>query len=167
MDMEFLASRVQAANMPGKLSWWTRHGEHSLRLIFSGGRQGSIERDQSVALTHACTWEAWMPKGISRRFMDRHIAYEVALVEAAYKGASSTIHRLEDLLVSNAYQQSDELGLKIKDFPVQRFRNLVLDHTWLFTRQMRHLLERRSGIECANKAQANAVTLGAFSVEWF
>lgn len=108
-----------------------------------------------------------MPTSLARRWMDRHVAFEMALVEGARRGSKETIERMSDLLVSNAYEQSEDLAAKLPEFPSHKFRGLLMEHTWLFIQLVRQSLERQNAGECIAKSDSNAIALAAFTMEWF
>lgn len=169
---EFLAAKL-AAGAPGtppKAAWWPAH----LRDIQSclealDGPRERIAAARSKAVSRALEWDLLIPASASKRLMERHVEFEVDLIEAAKAGDPTGIDRIGGLLLANATAQAHGFASIVPSFPEERFLRIFEAHLALVAETV---IEKFGAAKpnkpaCRERAEANALALAAFSVEWF
>jgi hypothetical protein len=169
-NKEFLASRIAAAkDAPQKTTWWFRHCHAAARyLIFSGmpKSNGIVEIHQEV-LDIANEWDRLMKSGLSAGSMRRHATLEIGLVDAARNRDTKAIENIGSLLVEDLNEKTKEFSTRNADLPAERLRRLFEEHVALFVERVDLDVEGADRRACTRKAEANAMALTDFTVEWF
>jgi hypothetical protein len=101
--------------------------------------------------------------------MERHMEMEAALIIAAKNRNPALIDRIGELLTANAAAQARGFATALPSFPEEWFIRIFEMHSALVAELV---LERFGASDsgkkpCIARAQANALSLAAFSVEWF
>lgn len=165
---ESFASRLASGSldMPPRTAWWALHSRAVSGYLASKAKGAYLRTVRDAALGHASQWDRWIPAAAVKGIMRQHAALEVELVDAARANDPKGVEQAGRLLGRNAAEQAAELAAKIPSFPEGRFRGLLEEHVSLFAERVRLAVEGSDARACERRAEANAVTLAAFTVEW-
>lgn len=155
-------------SVPSRLSWWPRHTRTMSRyLIVSGAELGSSAKAvKETFLLGAVEWEAFIPPAARKGLMDQHSSLEITLVDAAKAGDAGKIERTGAFLTENAEEMAASFGRSVVEFPEGRFRKLMCEHVASFVEIVRLKIEGSIG-EAGARMEKNALSLAAFTAEWF
>lgn len=165
MSSESFASRLASGSpgLPAKAVWWPGHVRVSADYVLWTSKPRCSRPARDAALAHAEIWDRWAPTAGGMR---QHVALETGLVDAARAGLVGKVEAAGELLARDAGERAAELAVRIESFPEDRFRRLLEEHAALFVERVRLAVEGRDARTCARHAEANALALAAFTVEW-
>ena len=165
---EFLATKLSAGapDAPPRAAWWPAH----LRAIEAcleaiDGPREKILLARARAAAHASEWDRIIPVAAPRKLMERHVEFEVDLIEAAEDKNPTCIDRLGGLLLANATVQARYFASRVPSFPEDRFLRIFEAHLAIVAEMI--LGKFGAAKPGRARAEANALNLAAFSVEWF
>lgn len=165
---KFIAGTAAAS---AKMNWWHRHSSAtSAYLQASNGHSCPPEHAaiRDAARKSCGEWDVIV--GANQGLMAEHSILELDFVDAALanpfnQGRQAAI--TEDLL-QNAKKMTLLLGSKNPEFPVNHFRELLLEHVKLFVEAVRWYAtpDDRKYAACEERRMRNTLSLAAFSTEW-
>jgi len=165
---DLLAEKLAAGTAIASMSaaWWP---SHSCSLYAYIKVMRDVEARKSLgdeAIRFAKEWDAHV-KG-SQGYMLQHVAYELAMIDAAAIGDSAAIDRVQAALETNLQEQAIWYAHRLPYFPRVTFEDLMRSHSHLFLDAVIHKMNenRRRLIACERKREHNAVSLGALMTEW-
>lgn len=161
-----------------KMRWWLRHGSATalyLQKWRSKKKQDGIsERDQvRTVVEKSCSeWNGLVYHSHQYPFMSEHAALEMALVDAAMSAdvdyGKTRLMSISDFLMENIDKQIRHHHFISPEFPISRWRDLLLEHVQLFTQSIRWYItpDQQKYAECEERRMANTLALAVFSTEW-
>lgn len=170
MAHEYFVTKLMAghAHAPRRMQWWVDHANLSLAYL---GSRGGANVGAKVILDRgaACAVE-WDGLLHTDGAMSEHAGLEHAMVDAAMNDGldRESLVSISEFMTENVEKQV-ELSRKIQDFPAHAWRTLLLEHVRIFVEMVRWQIVRdQKKIQgCQERWRGNALSLSAFSAEWF
>lgn len=167
---ESFASRLLSGNadIPPKAAWWPRHAHSMTEYLASPAKGAHLKLVRETVVGHAAQWDRWVPGAVAKGIMRKHAALEADLVDAAKAYDSRKVILIGESLLKNIIEQATAFGFSMESFPEGTFRRLMEEHVRIFVERVRLFADNldmaRAGI--TKRAEANALALAAFTVEW-
>lgn len=172
----FIAGKVEGSL---KMRWWLRHG-HATSLYVQKwaskktmGGKGERASIRSSVEKSCMDWGSLVYQSQKVDCMTEHADLEMALVDASLgmpDGSEDTtrLRAISALLNKNIRDQIEQHEFQIKDFPSNRFKDLMFEHVKLFTESVRWFVtpDERQYASTEELRLKNTLALAAFSTEW-
>jgi hypothetical protein len=180
MNPELLAARLAAgkAEVSQKMRWWLFHsGATALYLERWRSRRkenGILER-QEIRRTlekGVVEWNRMAYGSQCTPFMKDHVTLEADLVDLAMGPDTSSraelVGQLSERMRENVLGQVEHHGFLNKEFPVYRWKKLLLEHAKLFAESIRWFTvpDMKEYEKCQARRMENSIQLAALSTEW-
>jgi hypothetical protein len=181
MSREYFATKFVSGKAEGsqKMRWWLRHscsvGSY-LRNWDSKRLLGGESERKSIAklLQKSCVdWNGMVYRSQKVHLMTEHVGLEMLMVDKVMsvvqeKSHSKCVLPVADLLIENVAKQAEHHKFQTQDFPVNQWRELMLNHVRLFTESVRWFVtpDDQRYASCEERRMENTVALAAFSTEW-
>lgn len=161
------------------MRWWLRHscsvGSYlrnwdSKRLLDGDVERKSIEK----LIKKSCVdWNGMVYRSQKISLMQEHAYLEMLMVDKVMavvqdKLDSTCVKPVADLLIENVGHQAEHHKFDIQHFPVNQWKELMLNHVRLFTESVRWFVkpDDRHYASCEERRMENTLALAAFSTEW-
>jgi hypothetical protein len=171
MSREYLATRLMSGKdeSPSRTRWWPRHSKITSRYLLSatGGMEASLPGIRELVASTSKEWEC-MEHRSKKGLMAEHSMLETELIDAALRNDIPTIDQIGQRLTENAVVQTDVFKAAIKDFPSERFKDLLVRHIGLFidSVEARMTGDEKSFVASEERRRENTIALAGFSTEW-
>lgn len=161
-----------------KMRWWLKHGSAMSLYIQKWASKkkidGRLERAAIRAkIGQGCLdWGTLVYHDQKTPLMTEHAQLELAMIDEALGLPEGEDPRellsISEFMMENVDKQVLHHQFNIKEFPADRFRDLLLGHMRLFTESVRWFVtpDMNRYASCEEQRMANAVALAAFSTEW-
>lgn len=178
MGREYFVTKFMAGTAEAslKMKWWHRHssGASVYMQRWGSGRtvQGVSEREiiKSSVEKGCSEWSSMVCKGHKNSLMGEHAGLELATIDAIMEKNfdREKLLTITEFMGENVSKQTEFFGKNIPNFPVNRFRDLLLDHVKLFVESVRWFAtpDDRKYAFCEERRMQNTLALAAFSTEW-
>ena len=155
-------------SVPSRLSWWPRHTRAMSKYLVLSGTElhRSVAPVKEMLVSVATEWEMSIPLAARKGLMGHHSNLEMILVDAAKACDAVKIEKTGALLTENAEEMAASFGRSVIEFPEGRFRKLMCEHVASFVEIVRMKMESSMG-EAGARMEKNALSLAAFTAEWF
>ncbi len=170
MANEYFVTKLMAghAHAPRRIQWWVDHSNLSMGYLSSKGGAGIAAKaifDRGAVC--AVEWDGLIH---AEGLMAEHAGLEHAMVDAAFNQNldRESLVVISEFMTENVEKQVN-LSMKIQDFPSHAWRMLLLDHVRIFVETVRwQIIRDQKRIQgCQERWRGNALSLSAFSAEWF
>ncbi len=171
MSKEYLVTRLLSGKdeSPTRTRWWPRHSKVTSRYLISatGGMEASLPGIRELVATTAKDWEC-MEHRSKKGLMAEHSMLEIELVDAALRNDIATIDEIGQRLTENAVVQMEGFKAAIKEFPADRFKDLLVRHIGLFIDAVESRMtgDEKSFAMSEERRRENTIALAGFSTEW-
>jgi hypothetical protein len=156
-----------------KMQWWLRHGSCVSLYLQRGGVRGlgGTPMHDRIKVENTKNCASWCTLVKSHdMLMTEHLGLEMALIDATLAATFNRdeILAITDFMTENVTKQAASFAAKIQDFPVNRFRDLLLQHVKLFVESVRWYAtpDDRKYAACEERRLENTLSLASFSTEW-
>jgi len=173
MGREYFVTKFMAGSVLGspKMRWWHQHGVCTANYL---QRYPSLQIEErkaarAYAEVHGADW-AKLIGARGNPAMEEHTQLELAMIESTFSDPfdRSEMFAIADFLSENVLKQVSFLVSRNREFPAQRWKELLLEHVKLFVESVRHYAtpDDRKYALCMDRRQDNTLALAAFSTEW-
>lgn len=178
MGKEYFVTKFMAgtAEASPKMRWWLRHGSCAsvyLQRCDSGRMVQGVSEKQILRATmeKSCAeWSCMVCRDPKNDLMAEHAGLELATIDAITEKDfdRNKLLTITEFMSENVSKQAEFFGKKIPEFPVNRFRDLFLEHVKLFVESVRWFStpDDRRYASCEDRRMQNTLALAAFSTEW-
>lgn len=172
MSKDYFVSKFMAGTSGSqRMNWWHRHAAGSSAYLQKWSTPESVVDRKILTDTMKKSCQEWSalvcPKDV---LMLEHAMLEFALVDATMSidFNRNRLMAITDFMSQNAAKQADFFGSKIHEFPVNQFRDLMLEHVKLFVESVRWYAtpDDKKYAACEERRMRNTLALASFSTEW-
>lgn len=168
---EFLAAKLARGGpqAPPKTRWWPRHWLMASKYIdLSCGSAIEAGAGRQHLMDGVREWEQAIQGLGPTDLINKHIATEAALIEAAGRNDSDAITRAGEELYANAAAMARMQAERIGGLPEDRLRRIIEEHIAALADMVRFRMKGDAAGcgQAGEKGRRNAVVLANFTAEW-